>query len=135
MEDLGEELDITVSTSAPSDLYDVNKECEKLDEKRAEVFHSITSKTLFITKRVRPDLEPTVAFLCTRVPKSDEGDWKKLKMMLEFVKHTFDNVRIISAETLTDLYTWIDAAYDVHPSMRNQTGGAMSFGVGIVHGK
>eukprot|EP00957_Ditylum_brightwellii_P143410 10925329-Ditylum_brightwellii.AAC.1 len=135
MEDLGEDLDITVSTSAPRRLYDANKECEKLDEKRAVVFHSITAKTLFIMKRIRPDLEPTVAFLCTRVPKSDKVDWKKLKRMLGFVKHTIDDIHIIGTEILTDLYTWIDAAYAVHPNMRSQTGGAMSFGVGIVHGK
>eukprot|EP00957_Ditylum_brightwellii_P180394 13741753-Ditylum_brightwellii.AAC.1 len=103
MEDLVEELDITVSTSAPRHLYDANKECEKLD-KKAEV---------------RPDLEPTVAFLCTRVSKSDMDDWKKLKRMLGFMKHTIDDIRISGAETLTNLYTWIDVAYAVQPNMRS----------------
>eukprot|EP00957_Ditylum_brightwellii_P132206 10080929-Ditylum_brightwellii.AAC.1 len=86
MEDLGEELDIIVSASVPRYLYDVNEECEKLDEERAEVFHSITAKTLFITKRVRPDLEPTTSFLCTGLSKSVKDDWKKLKRMLGFMK-------------------------------------------------
>ena len=31
--------------------------------------------------------------------------------------------------------TFIDASYAVHPNMRGHTGGAISFGVGIIHGK
>ena len=31
--------------------------------------------------------------------------------------------------------TFIDASYAVHPNMRGNTGGAISFGVGIVYGK
>eukprot|EP00957_Ditylum_brightwellii_P102804 7834343-Ditylum_brightwellii.AAC.1 len=50
MEDLGEKLDITVSTSVPRHLYDVNEGCEKLDEKRAEVFRSITAKNYLSQK-------------------------------------------------------------------------------------
>lgn len=30
---------------------------------------------------------------------------------------------------------WVDAAFAAHPNMRNQTGGAMSMGWGILHGK
>ena len=30
---------------------------------------------------------------------------------------------------------WIDAAYDVHNNMRGHTGGAISIGYGIMHGK
>ena len=36
---------------------------------------------------------------------------------------------------LTDLYTWIDAAYDLHNNMRGHTGGAISIGYGIMYGK
>ena len=30
---------------------------------------------------------------------------------------------------------WMDAEYMVHPNMRNHAGGAMSFGIGIMHKK
>ena len=30
---------------------------------------------------------------------------------------------------------WVDASYAVHPNMRSHTGGALSFGTGILHGK
>ena len=36
---------------------------------------------------------------------------------------------------MIDLYTWIDAAYAVYPDMKSQTGGCMSYGLGILHGK
>ena len=36
---------------------------------------------------------------------------------------------------MTDLYTWIDAVYAVHNNMRGHTGGAISLGYGIMHGK
>ena len=55
--------------------------------------------------------------------------------MLAFVQCTIDDIRIIGAENLNDIYTWIDAAYAVNPDMMSQTGGAMSMGVGIIHGK
>lgn len=131
----GERLDDTVATPVTNKLFFVNKDCEKLDKEKSEIFHSVTAKVLFITKRVRPDLETTVAFLCTRVSKSDLDNWKKLKQMMGFLKRAIDDVRIIGATSLTDVYTWIDAAYTVHNNMLSQTGGAMSMGHGILHGR
>ena len=73
--------------------------------------------------------------MCTRVSKSNDDDWKKLRRVLQFAMQTVDDKRIIGAKTLTDLYTWVDAAYAVHPDMKSQTGGAMSLGTGMIHCK
>ena len=86
-------------------------------------------------KRARPDLETAVAFLCTRVSKSDKHDWKKLKRVLKYVYGTLDYKRVIGAKSLKDLQAWIDAAYAVHWDMRSHTGRAMSFGIGTIHCK
>ena len=51
------------------------------------------------------------------------------------MKNTIKDKIIIGAKTLTDLYTWIDAAYAIHNNMRGHTGGAISMGYGIMHGK
>ena len=67
--------------------------------------------------------------------KSDVEDWKKLKRGLTFIKNTIDEKRIIGANNLTDIYTWIDSAHDVYPNMRGNTGGTILMGYGIVHGK
>ena len=49
------------STAAPDNLFKVNDDCEKLPEDRAVIFHNLTAKTLFTTKRARPD---TCTLLC-----------------------------------------------------------------------
>ena len=90
---------------------------------------------MFVGKRGRPDLEPYIACLCTRVSKSDEFDWEKLKRVLQFANQTVNDKRCIGANSLSDLYTWIDAAYAVHPYMKSQTGGAISLGTGMIHCK
>ena len=86
-------------------------------------------------KRARPDIETTVSFLMPRVSKSDEDDWKKLRRCVGWLKRTIDDIRVIGVDSLSKLYTWIDAAYAVHDNMRSHTGGAMSMGHGIVHGR
>ena len=67
--------------------------------------------------------------------KSTDDDWKKLKRVLSFLKGTIDDIRVIGADSMQDLYTWVDASYAVHEDMRSQTGGVMSFGHGILHHK
>ena len=86
-------------------------------------------------KRARPDIETTVAFLCTRVTKINEDDWKELHRLISFLKSKIDDVRFIEATNLTDIYTWIDAAYTAHNNMISQTGGAISMGHGLIYAK
>ena len=78
-------------------------------------------------------METTIGFLCTRVGKGDEDNWKKLRREVAYIKFTIDNIRIIGASSLPDIYTWIDAAYAVNLDMKSQTGGAMSLGIGVLH--
>ena len=73
-----EDLGGKVSSTAAEHLRKVNDHEVNLDEKREQMFHTITARTLFCGKRARLDLQPTVAFLCTRVREPDEDDWKKL---------------------------------------------------------
>ena len=77
-----------------------------------------------MSKRSRPDIEPVVAFLCTRVSRSDEEDWKKLIRLLSFLKRTENDARIIGATSLKRLYSWVDASYAVHSDMKGQTSSA-----------
>ena len=75
-----------------------------------------------------------VAYLCTGVSKSTNDDWKKLRCLHAFLKHTINDVRVIGANSLQELYTWIDAAYGVHNAdTKSHTGGTMSMGIGTMH--
>ena len=111
----------------------MNENAEKLSKEKSDLFHSIVAKLLYITKRSRPDIETAVAFLTTRVSKSDVDDWKKLKRLMAWMNQTKDNTRVIGAKNVHELYTWIDAAFAVHMDMRSHTGGLMSFGRGMIH--
>ena len=51
------------------------------------------------------------------------------------MKNTIKDKRIIGAKTLTDLFTWINAAYAVHNNIRGHKGGAILMGYGINNGK
>lgn len=116
-------------------LMSVNPDEILLDKEKKETFHSIVAKLLWIMKRTRPDLETSITFLCTRVTKSDEDDWKKLKRVLTYVNCTIDDSKIIGAHDLTKIFTWIDAAYAMNLDMKSQTGEAMSMGLGLLHAK
>ncbi len=135
IEAFGEEITSGVSTPADRNLHLVNEQAEQLNHEQSIIFHSVTAKLLHISKRARPDIETTVAFLCTRVSKSDVDDWSKLRRVLRYLYGIIDMERIVGGNDLLKLYTWIDAAYAVHNDMKSQTGGCMSFSTGMVHGR
>ena len=68
----------TPKSPAGNHLFNVNPDSEKLDKDKAVLFHHLTAKLLYLSKRTRPNLLPTVSFLCTRVLNPDVDDWKKL---------------------------------------------------------
>ena len=105
IEAFGEKIDGVVATPAQRHLFEVDENAEQLDEKKSDIFHSVTQKLLYITKRARPDLETLISFLTTRVSKSDVDDWKKLKRGLTFISNTIYDKRIIGAASLSDIYT------------------------------
>jgi len=130
----GEPVSGTASTPAGSNLFrDI--EATSLSEEQSETFHSVTAKLLFVGKRARPDIDTTVAYLCTRVSKSTTYDWAKLKRLISYLAGTINMERTLGASNLTELYTYIDAAYATNPDMRSQTGGVMSMGWGVLHAK
>ena len=62
-------------------------------------------------------------------------DWKKLSRLLSYIQDTIDDKRNIGASLVYNIFTWIDAAYAVFKDMKGQTGGCMSMGYGVIHGR
>ena len=91
------------------------------------------AKLLYTTKRSRPDIETGVVFLTTRVAKSDVDDWKKLKRIIIRLRQTRGDVGVIGAKKINELFTWVNAAFTANDNIMSQTGGAMSFGHGMIH--
>ena len=130
----GEQITEKPVTPANKNLFSTAKNSKQLDDQKSEIFHSVVAKMLYITKRARPDIETSVSYLCTRVSKSTDDDWKKLRIVLGFLQNTIDDVHIIGADSLQNLFRWVDAAYGVHnEDMRSYTGGIMSMGTGAIH--
>ena len=118
IEMVGKEIKDNITCPAYRDLFESYKgKSPVLSKEKSEKFHSIVAKLLFITKRTQPDIETAISYLTTRVSKSNEHDWFKMKRVLSFLKYTLNDKRIIGASSLHDLYTWIDAAYAVHDNM------------------
>lgn len=124
IEHFGEDVNKTVTSPAIKNLFEVDEASPALDRKMQDIFHSVVARLLWIMKRSRPDLETAVSFLCTRVSCSTIEDWNKLKRVLQFVNKTKSDKRTIKADNLSEMLTW-----------RDHTGGAISFGKGVVHAR
>jgi hypothetical protein len=53
----------TKTSAAPASLFKVDENCEKLKQDKAVEFHNLVAKTLYSTKRARPDTCTVIAFL------------------------------------------------------------------------
>ena len=123
----------TATSPAGNYLMNVNPNCKQLDSETAAIYHRLTAKLLYLAKRVCPDLQPTVSFLCTRVQSPDTDDWKKLGRCLTFLRDTKDDPFTLAADGSCMIRWWVDASYAVHPDMKSHTGATMSLGQGCVY--
>ena len=135
IQDFSEIISGSVSTPANRFLMNINESEPTLNKTRSKEFHSTVAKLLYLEKRGRPDFEPTVACLSTRVSKPLESDWRKLIIALTYLNQTKNDIQIIGCDSIGKIFTWIDAAYAVYNNMRSHTGGIMSFGRGSIHAK
>ena len=75
IETFGKQFNGGASSPAKRNLFEINETSKRLSEKRADIFHHIVAKLLFVSKRARPDIDLTISFLCSRVDRSTEQDW------------------------------------------------------------
>ena len=107
---------------AADDLFSIGND-EKLSKDRAEEFHTTVAKGLFVCKRARPDIQPVIAVLCTRVKAPNKSDWDKLIQLLKFLNGTRDDVLTLSADSLGTIKWYVDASFAVHHDFKSHTGG------------
>ena len=109
-------------------LFKVDEKGTKLNKEKHELFHTFVAKGLFVSKRARPDIQPAIAYLSTRVKEPVESDWFKLKKMLGFLKATQEDVITLESDG-KHMITWhLDAAFAVHKDLKSHTGAVMSLG-------
>ncbi len=119
------------TSAAPDDLFVVDKDAEKLSEESSIAFHHLVAKTLYVSKRARPDVSTATAFLTTRVRDPDINDWRKLSHLMEYLR--VDRLRplILSTDGSGVLMWYVDASFAVHPNMCSHTGGGLTMGRGF----
>jgi hypothetical protein len=133
VEDFPEELEVQGATYPWNEnLFKVDKHSKNLDTEKAETLHTFVAKILFVTKRARPDVQPAVSFLSTRVRSPNEGDWFKLKKMMRFLKRTADDVLTLKVDDISLIKWHLDASFAVHADFKSHTGATMSLGKGAI---
>jgi hypothetical protein len=120
-----------IATAAPDNLFKVDEDAVKTDQARAKAFHNITAKGIYVTKRARPDISLSVAFLTTRVKGPDIDDWGKLCHLVEYFRSMYELPLILATDGTGVLSWYVDALFTVHPDMRGHTGGTMTMGTGF----
>jgi hypothetical protein len=77
----------TAVTPASDGLFNEGQG-KKLNEERADAYHTMIAKALFLCKRARPDIQPTIAVFCTQVKGPNEADWAKLVRLMKYLNGT-----------------------------------------------
>ena len=70
-----------------------------------------------------------MSFLTTRVSKSDVDDWGKFRRTLRFVPCTLKEKRAFGATNINEIFTRVDASYEVYHDMKIQTVVMISMGL------
>ncbi len=118
-------------TPAPENLFVMNEDYEKLPEVMAADFHTTVAKTLYVTKRARPDMCLSIEFLVTRVRALDRDDWEKLRHLVEYLRRDHARALVLGAKNDGLLMWYVDPSFAVHPNMRGHTGGGLTMGRGF----
>ena len=108
------------------------RESPDLDKEKSDNFHSVTASLLFISRRSRIDIQTAVGYLTTRVSHPNKDDWNKLKRLLQYLRGTIDLKLTLGADNMKKMKSWVDVSYGVHDDCRSRTGGAISFGWGVL---
>ena len=132
------ELNIKRPAAMPAtrEFFEGSDTAIRLTLHRADVFHRVVTKLLYVAIWARLDILLAVGFLCTWVSKSTVEDERKLKRLLvEYINGSIDKEYTLGGDDLGCIRSWVDVSYAVHPDMRSHTGGVISFRRGGLIGK
>jgi hypothetical protein len=134
LHDAPPEMHGSAATPATNHLFQINQENPiPLKKDRAELFVHIVMQLLYLSQRARPDIRTAVSFLCGRLTKPDQDDYKKLARVLKYLDSTVDLPLVLGANDSGKIRWWVDASYAVHTDMKSHTGGTLSLGKGSIY--
>ena len=87
------------------------------------------ARLLYLSKRVRPDIQLPVLYLCTKVKAPTVEDDSKLRRVLGYLKMTKTKGRVISNQgDMTRLKAYVDASFASHTDGKGHTGCVIKWG-------
>jgi hypothetical protein len=104
----------TRTSTAPDSLFKVDKSCAKLAQNKAVEFNNMVAKTLYATKRARPDTCTAIALLTMKVREPNKDDWTKLVHLMRYNRGTRMMPLILSANESSILKWSVDTSFAVH---------------------
>ena len=107
------------TSAAPENLYNVDKDCEKLSR----------ANTLYTTKWSSPYACTAVVFLTTIVREPNKYDCGNLVHLMKYIRGTRDLRLILSSNDSGVLNWWVGVYYAVHPNMWVHKGEELSIGI------
>ncbi|CAJ1966446.1 unnamed protein product [Cylindrotheca closterium] len=116
-------------TPAGNDLLEAGKG-KLLNAEYRQIFHTTVARELYVSKRARFDIHPTITILALRVQEPTESDWKKCVRMMRYLFCTSLYHLTLSAESFQVMKWMIKASFVVHPDFKSHTGGTLSFAGG-----
>ena len=132
LNDMPADMNGTSPTPASDNLFDADDTSPLLSEKEAEFFHRTTARLLFAAKRARPDLQVSVAYLCTRVKAPTQSDYRKLARTIRYLRLTISIPLVLGWDGTGQLKWSVDASFAVHKDMRSHTGAVLTMGQGAL---
>ncbi|CAJ1950718.1 unnamed protein product [Cylindrotheca closterium] len=132
LEEAPEDMKGVATSPAANHLFQVKDKPTLLDDKKAELYHHLTAKLLYLCKRVRGDIMTAVAFLTTRVSRPDEDDYAKLARCIKYLRATKYMPLTIELGDEFIMQWWVDASFAVHNDMKSHTGAVLTMGKGAI---
>ena len=109
-----ESINFSERRYAKKGLQNIEKSSTRLENKDADILHSMVEKLLWVAKWGTPKIEPKISLLCTRVTNSIKEDTETLRRVLQYLKHTIDDKKIVGEYSLSQLCIWVDPEYKIH---------------------
>jgi hypothetical protein len=113
-------------------VFKVDPTLKHLKTEQAKVFHMFVMKGMFLCKHGHQDIQPAITFMVTRVTEPNEGDWKKLVKMMNYLKATKDDVQCMSANDTSMIKWHVDATFAIHKDMKSHIGAIMTLSSGTI---
>jgi hypothetical protein len=114
-----------VVTPASDGLFN-DGQGKKLNQECADAYHTMVAKALFLCKRARPDIQPTIAVLCTRIKSPNQASWANLVRLMKYLNGIKELKLTLSADNLHCIKWYVDTSFVVYPDYKSHTHATMS---------